>query len=164
MMDPNTVTDALKRYNDFLEGLVYIDEKQADLPLAKGKWSTKQVISHMYGWDLYLLETVLPSALIKKAVSFPSHNEFNARSLISTEAFTIKKLIEQSIHLRNRLLNELKMEKYTLILDKPLTVNGISHCPNTGSQYTLAYLMYEFADHDNYHSRQIIDFMKLQSK
>lgn len=164
MMDPNTVTDALKRYNDFLEELVFLDEKQADLPLAKGKWSTKQVISHMYGWDLYLLETVLPSALSKKAVSFPSHDEFNARSLKETEAFCFKNLIEQSIHLRNRLLNELKMEKYTLILDKPLMVNGISHCPNTCTPYTLAYLMYEFAEHDNQHSRQIIDFLTLQAK
>ncbi|TYS17636.1 DinB family protein [Rossellomorea vietnamensis] len=154
----------MKRYNDFLEELVFLDEKQSDLPLAKGKWSTKQIISHMYGWDLYLLETVLPAALSIKAVSFPSHDECNARSLKNTETFRFEKLIQQSIHLRDRLLSELNTEKYLLILEQPLTVNGITHCPKNGTQYTLAYLMHEFADHDYQHSNQIINFIKIQAK
>lgn len=44
-------------------------------------------------------------------------------------------------------------------LEKPLTANGVSYCPHTGTPYSLIYIIKEFIEHDNHHKRQIIHFL-----
>jgi len=53
-------------------------------------------------------------------------------------------------------LNELPTEA----LNKSLTANRITHCPHTGTPYSLIYIVKEFTDHDNHHKGQIIQFLK----
>ncbi len=44
-------------------------------------------------------------------------------------------------------------------LEKPLTANGVSYCPHTGTPYSLIYIIKEFIEHDNHHKKQIIHFL-----
>lgn len=41
-----------------------------------------------------------------------------------------------------------------------IAANGVTHCPNTGTPYSLIYIVKEFTDHDNHNKRQIIKFLK----
>ncbi|MGF2615883.1 DinB family protein [Rossellomorea vietnamensis] len=161
MENYEALSESLREYNDFLKEVVSPNENQAEISIAEGSWSIKQIITHMYRWDLYLLEEVLPSAVAKKEVSFPSHNEYNAESQEYSKTVGIEDLLQQSILLRGQLIKELETEKFKIMLDEPITVNGLTHCPNTKTRYSLTYLMHEFVDHDKHHTWQITDFLKL---
>jgi hypothetical protein len=115
----------LRMYVDFLENLREMNEGAEEIPLAEGKWSSKQIIGHMYRWDLYLIETILPAAITYKSVHFPSHDEYNAHSELFAETVTFDALINQSVDVRKKLIEKLK--GHQLLMENPITVNGHSH-------------------------------------
>jgi hypothetical protein len=42
------------------------------------------------------------------------------------------------------------------VATKNVTANGVANCPNTGTPYSLLYIIYEFIEHGNYHKNQIL--------
>jgi uncharacterized damage-inducible protein DinB len=158
-MNNEKVLLSLGSYLDFLETLRKVENGVDEIPLKEGKWSVKQIISHMYRWDLYLIEMILPAAIKDKAVHFPSHDNYNAQSEVYAKTVTFQDLINQSAAVRKKLIEEL--DRSQLMMDESITVNGLTHCPNTGTPYSLNYLMSEFIDHDRHHIQQIQRFLTL---
>ncbi|WP_421384896.1 DinB family protein [Bacillus salacetis] len=146
-------------YVVFLENLKENGIGVDEIPLTEGKWSIKQIISHMYRWDLFLLEAVLPAGLKDKAVHFPSHDEYNAQSEVYSNTISFKTLINHSVDARKKLIE--KLAEHQKLLGDSITINGLTHCPNTGKRYSLNYLMTEFVHHDMHHSQQIEQFLTL---
>ena len=58
---PKSTMEMVKEYGvfiDFVEDLKTISEAQWNVPLAEGKWTLKDVISHIMLWDQYYYEAV----------------------------------------------------------------------------------------------------------
>ncbi len=68
------------------------------------------------------------------------------------------KLLEEAKAKRELLVKELRILSAGN-LKKSLTANGVSHCPHTGTPYSLIYIIKEFVDHDNHHKRQVMHFL-----
>jgi uncharacterized damage-inducible protein DinB len=156
MNEVNTIR-SLQSYTDFLIRLKSINTDLTEIPITEGKWSIKKIISHIYRWDIYLVEAVLPSAIEDKAVRFPSHDEYNEASAQYSDSVGFEELIDQSILIRNSLINEVNNCKN--VLTEPITVQENTHCPNTNSTYSLLYLLGEFVEHDKHHRNQICTFL-----
>jgi hypothetical protein len=150
---------SLQSYADYLIDLRSINTELAETPITEGKWSIKKIISHIYRWDIYLIEVALPSAVQEKAVSFPIHDEYNKASALYSETVNFDVLIDQSVRARNNLIKGINNHKD--VLEDPITVQENTHCPGTHSAYTLLYLFGEFVDHDGHHIHQINDFLSV---
>jgi uncharacterized damage-inducible protein DinB len=157
-MNNSQVTEGLRRYTDLLKHL-RTKSLEHRYTYNGRKWSVKQMISHIYRWDLYLINTILRAGIHVKAVTFPSHDEYNAQSEAYAATVIFEDLLNQSIHARGQLVQDLVTNDGTL--SESITVNGKTNCPNTGARYTLNYLMIEFIEHDTHHSKQIQQYLTL---
>lgn len=131
-------------------------EQGWSMPIGEGKWCPAEIVAHLMKWDEYLLPAVLPEALkINGRVEFPDHDQYNAASsAYARSGRSSAALLEEARHTRSKLVKELRKlteEQFT----KPITVNGLTHCPQTNTPYSLAYLIWEFIQHDGHHRKQI---------
>ena len=157
--EANIIAD-FSKYSSWLNTLVDMNETLWSKPIAKGKWSISEIIAHIINWDNHLLSEVIPSVRKEKGMEFPDFDTYNKKaSDYAKSGISQSKLLKEAKDTRELLvkeLNELPTEKLT----KSLTSNGITHCPHTGTPYSLIYIVKEFTDHDNHHKRQIIQFLK----
>lgn len=150
--------ETIFRYKDFIEWTETLSVSQEDIwlkPVAKGKASVREIISHLTNWDNYLIYSIIPAVRNGEEMVFPDFDSFNekayeyARSGIS----------------RNHLLDEFKQTRIQLVemlladLDlavKHVPANGVAICPHTNTPYSLLYIIHEFIEHDIHHKNQIL--------
>ncbi|PEV02462.1 hypothetical protein CN417_27980 [Bacillus thuringiensis] len=160
MSEVINIINNFRHYSSWLSTLEGIDETLWSKPIAEGKWSVNEIIAHIINWDNHLLTETLPSVQNEKGMEFPDFDIHNKKaSNYAKSGISQSKLLEEAKDTRELLvkeLNELSSEK----LNQPLTANGVTHCPHTGTPYSLIYIVNEFTDHDNHHKRQIIQFLK----
>ncbi|WP_042471532.1 DinB family protein [Bacillus ndiopicus] len=147
-------------YSSWLITLENMDETLWSTPIAKGKWSVSEIIAHITNWDKHLLSGVIPSVRDEIGMEFPDFDFYNKKaSDYAKSGISQSKLLKEAKDTRELLVKELN-ELPTKNLNKPLTANGVSHCPHTLTPYSLIYIVKEFTDHDNHHKGQIIQFLK----
>lgn len=49
--------DQFERFNEFVKS---IDDVTWQKPIAAGKWTVKEVVTHLWNWDTYTSNTMLP--------------------------------------------------------------------------------------------------------
>ncbi|WP_045514953.1 DinB family protein [Neobacillus niacini] len=160
MSEVNNVISNFKQYSSWLSTIEYMGETLWFKPIAQDRWSISEIIAHITNWDKHLLSEVLPSVREEKGMEFPDFDTYNKKaSEHAKSGISQSKLFEEAKDTRELLVKELyemPIEK----LNKPLTANGVTHCPHTGTPYSLLHIIKEFIDHDNYHKRQIVQFLK----
>lgn len=119
--------------------------KKRLLPLFD-KWTLKDVIAHLSGWDLFTLEAIKALKAGKVPVRGPSINEFNKRSVSKREDWAWNKIYEEFTGLGSQLTLELS--------NVPESLWGKKIWPNRG--LTLEKLLKVDIDHYlNDHLREI---------
>jgi len=160
LSEVKNIISNFSHYSSWLSTLEEINETLWSKPIAESKWSVSEIIAHIMNWDNYLLTEIFPSVQNEQGMEFPDFDTYNKKaSNYAKSGISQSKLLEEAKDTRELLvkeLNELPTEK----LKNPLTANGVTHCPNTGTTYSLIYIVKEFTDHDNHHKRQIIQFLK----
>ncbi|MGO4494964.1 DinB family protein [Paenibacillus sp. 2RAB27] len=151
-------TNTILRYKEFTnwtDTLREVPESMWLQPIAEGKASIGEIVSHLQNWDSYLISMIIPAITNGEGMTFPDFDSFNrlayeyARSGISND-----RLLDEFKQTRLELVDILLAE--TDIVAKHVTVNGIENCPHTGTPYSLLYIIHEFNDHDNHHKNQIL--------
>jgi hypothetical protein len=153
--------ETILKYKEFTSWTNTLHDVQISLwlqPIAEGKATIEEIISHLKGWDTYLITTVIPAVKRGDAVFFPDFDSFNeiaykyAKSGISKE-----RLLDEFRQTRHQLVEILLTE--TELTTKYITVNGVSNCPHTGTLYSLLYIIHEFNEHDHHHKNQILTLL-----
>ncbi|KJB87837.1 hypothetical protein AZ66_10865 [Paenibacillus sp. E194] len=143
-----------KQFTDWTDTLHHINEHIWSHPIAEGKASVAEIISHLINWDKYLLFTVIPAIRNGEGMVFPDFDPFNkiaykyANSGVSQE-----QLLDEFKQSRHQLVEALLADPD--MTAKQVTANGAATCPYTGIPYSLLYVIHEFNDHDNHHKKQI---------
>ncbi|WP_233711122.1 DinB family protein [Lederbergia citrisecunda] len=159
-MEQYEIINDFNQFSSWLSTLENIDETLWTEPIATDKWSISEIISHILNWDNHLLSEVLPSVRNENGMDFPDFDAFNKNaSEYAKSGISKTKLLKEAKDTRKLLVKELG-EMPNENLNKPLTANGVTHCPFTGTPYSLLYIVKEFIDHDNHHKRQITQFLK----
>lgn len=160
MSEEKNIISNFSHYSSWLSTLEEIDETLWSKPIAEGKWPVSEIISHIMNWDNHLLKEVLPSVQNEKGMEFPDFDIYNKKaSDYAKSGISQSKLLKEAKGIRERLVTELN-EFPTEKLNNSLPANGVTHCPHTGTPYSLIYIVKEFTDHDNHHKGQIIQFLR----
>ncbi|PEL80362.1 hypothetical protein CN558_18070 [Bacillus wiedmannii] len=158
-MGENKIIHDFNEYSIWLNTLKGMKEELWMNPISEGKWTIGEIVSHIMNWDECLLTKVLPSVREGQGMEFPDFDTYNKlASNYAKSGISNMRLLEEAKAKRELLVKELRLlhdEK----LKKPLTANGVSHCPHTGTPYSLIYIIKEFIEHDNHHKRQVIHFL-----
>ncbi|KPB06703.1 hypothetical protein AAV98_00660 [Bacillus sp. CHD6a] len=123
------------------------DETVLIKPISTGKWSIKEIIGHIYFWDLFLLENMVPEMKDNSVLpDFPDHDTYNQKAIESIESFRDShSLLEEFVITRNKLMD--KMES----LDQEVTFTIGKNKRN----YTPESFLRMFVEHDMHHMEQI---------
>lgn len=151
-----SIFQSFVQWIDSLKGL---DDDLWTEPIAEGKWSIGEIVSHIKGWDDYLLNVTLPIVIKGEEITFPAFDPFNEKaSKYAKSGITKNELINVVIQTRERLVQQL-VEFPEEKLYSPIKVDGMSHCPHSGEPYSLGYIISDFVYHDHHHKQQITDFL-----
>ena len=94
-------------------------------------------------------------------MTFPDFGPFNQQASDYAKSGTpFAELLAQAKAARLVLVKELvemPLDRLTLTL----TSNGETHCPFTGTLYSLLYTIEEFTQHDDHHQGQIMQYLQI---
>ncbi len=132
-----------------------VSEQAWNGPIAEGKATIAGIVSHLLNWDRYLIIYTVPSVLKGEGIIFPEFDAFNSSAYEYAESgVKQEQLLAEFVDTRKELCALLRSIGEGEML-RAVSVNGVSHCPHTGSPYSLLYVVGEFVDHDRHHQRQI---------
>jgi hypothetical protein len=144
------VSANLGKWSAFVSGLLSCNEDVLCEPIA-GKWSIRDIVSHIMGWDQNFLNT-LEQIINNEDVLLEEHHDvqaFNEASVAFGRKMNPHDLLREAISRREQLICKL---------------NRISEAAFTrqfpNSPYTLeSFLQTMFVDHDRHHEEQIRKFL-----
>ncbi|WP_121640189.1 DinB family protein [Virgibacillus sp. Bac330] len=134
-------------------------EKDMFQAIAKGKWSTAEIISHMTFWDRYILEEMLPKMKQDATIQSVDFEIINTpASAYARSGVSAKHLIEQKMITREKLVFAVK-QKTEAEFFANFTLNGEKMDQYSGYPHTLFNYIAVFIWHDNHHKQQIHSFL-----
>ncbi|MFS0749167.1 DinB family protein [Oceanobacillus sp. 1P07AA] len=136
----------LEKMIENVESIRSLNNKVLQEPIKEGKWSIREIIGHLYGWDHFNAEEMVP--LMKhegRLPEFPDHDSFNAQVIQGLEGVSVEEIITMFIKERRKLVERLKNVD-------PNARFSIGTGKRRFSQESFARI---FASHDNDHLKQI---------
>ncbi|MBU5465925.1 DinB family protein [Virgibacillus sp. MSJ-26] len=145
-------------FNSYVSSLKAIEETLFFKPIAEGKWSTAEIISHLSFWDRYIREEMLsqmkPNAFIE-SVNFKTLNKQAEEYALS--GVSQQHLLQQKLEERTGLASELRKKDEEEFFAK-FTLNGEEIDKYSGYPHTIFNYIAGFQWHDNHHRQQIDGF------
>ena len=146
--------EEFKAFITFVNSLNSIDEEYWNKPLSEGKWSMKDVISHIMLWDKYYYEGAIQKIKHGEALTVKhlNYDEFNAKARDYAKSQSKDKIIDQFIEYREKIIadiTELTEEEYTKKYK-----NGDKRV------FTIRGYVRSFSLHDKGHGKQIKEYLK----
>ncbi|WP_108671689.1 DinB family protein [Peribacillus acanthi] len=152
-----TSVQNLEKLIPFTHSLQSLEPSLLETPLSENNWSTKEILAHLFRWDIFLIEVGIPSIQNDQTISFPDHHQYNDESAALSKQMSNADVIVQTISKRKELLQMLNNNG--IPLDTPININGLTHDTSTNERFTLEYLMHDFSSHDAHHMKQIETFL-----
>jgi uncharacterized damage-inducible protein DinB len=135
----------------FMEQLKTINERQWSSPLNKGKWSIRDIVSHIMLWDRFFHEGSIdkiasghPLSLHMTGMDF---NEFNHHAIEFSRKQQKNDLIEQSKAIRSTIITQLEQ------IDS--SDYHKEYIDGDGNPFVIYEYLLDFIGHDWHHTRQI---------
>jgi hypothetical protein len=154
-MNINNTISVYRQFIEWTDTLQELDNTIWFKPIKDGKASIAEIISHLMNWDRFLISDIIPKITNGNGIVFPEFDSFNSLAYQYAKSGVSK----------NQLLREFSSARLELtdILEKldpehlvrNVTANGATHCPHTGTAYSLLYIIHEFIDHDDHHKEQV---------
>ncbi|NLP52850.1 DinB family protein [Bacillus sp. RO1] len=138
---------AYRNNMEFFYSFTTKTEGELNQPIQKGKWSIKEIIGHIYFWDLFLLEDMVPEMKDSGVLpNFPEHDEYNNKAIHSIKSFSsTNDLLEEFVITRKKLISN--MEKLNQEVKFTIGNNKRNFTPQT--------FLGMFVEHDIHHMEQI---------
>ena len=144
----------LKQYEETIEDirqLKDVQESKLKEPISKGKWSIREIVGHLYYWDKYNLEKMIP--FMKDGASlppFPNHDEHNEEAISYLTDYTVEAIIDVFIDTRKELIESIsKVDE-----DIRFTIGSGKR------KFSAESFIKIFANHDIHHLQQINEKLK----
>jgi len=146
------VSRELRRLIDLISRLTHYSEDVLCKPIEEGKWSIRDIISHIMGWDKDFTE---------KLDHFISSGEVMLDEHPDVQAFNEASVAYGRSMKPHDLLQEATLQREQLILILSKVPEAAFTKPIPGSPYTLeAFLQDMFIHHDKHHEGQIISYLQ----
>ncbi|WP_019152418.1 DinB family protein [Robertmurraya massiliosenegalensis] len=116
------------------------------MAISEGKWSIREIVGHLYYWDKFILENMVPFMTDGSNLPpFPDHDQYNAEAISYLKDDSATSIIEHFVETRIQLTESLS----NLDSDIRFTIGG-------GKEQFYAESFTEmFLEHDEHHLNQI---------
>lgn len=147
----------LQQFHNWVNLVHILEDQEAALwntPIAEGKWTVRDVVSHIMHWDMYFLNEAIVKIVQNQPVSSKhlDYDEFNEQAREIGRKISLARLAEQSIELREQIMHHITSmteEQY----------DGI-YMDEDGNNFGVAAYLQDFIEHDQHHMRQIMNLLK----
>jgi uncharacterized damage-inducible protein DinB len=134
----------------FMEGLTAIDELKWNSPISEGKWSIRDIVSHIMLWDRYFHEGSIDKIASGHALTLTMQgidfNEFNHNAIKFSKTQQKNDLIQQSKAIRSKIITQLEQidaaDYHKEYVDKD------------GHPFVIYEYLLDFIGHDRHHMKQ----------
>jgi uncharacterized damage-inducible protein DinB len=143
------MSNILNRFEKVVEEIIQLKEiEEARLleSISEGKWSIRDVVAHLYYWDKFNLENMIPKmADGANLPTFPDHDAHNAEGLSQLREHTVESIIDLFIKERRKLIEQLNMidENHRFTIGKGKR------------KFSVESFAKIFLEHDKHHLKQI---------
>ena len=101
----------LKQFEDILDPiqkLKDVQESKLKEPISEGKWSIREIVGHLYYWDKYNLEIMVP-VMVNGAnlPQFPNHDQHNKKAISYLRDHSAESIIDAFIETRKELIERI---------------------------------------------------------
>ncbi|GAA0315444.1 hypothetical protein GCM10008967_02500 [Bacillus carboniphilus] len=145
---------------DWIEPFKKYDYELLFKPMAEGKWSVAELLSHLMFWDRFIINDLTPIVKPGVNIELVDFNEYNGRAAeYAKSGLSVGELLEEIIATRKQLcsiVRDLPEEK----LLTPIKVGGEEIDRHTGNPHSIFNYVCDFIHHDNYHKKQVEDFLE----
>lgn len=151
-----TYEELIKEFEGFIpfvKSLQEHNERHWNVPIAEGKWTVKDIISHIMLWDKYFYEEAIHKIKLQQPLTLRQLNfsEFNANAIEYAKSQTMESIVEQCVLYRSKLIQDISglseeeyEREYKDADNRPFSVHSYLH---------------DFIYHDNHHRNQIEQFL-----
>lgn len=137
----------IKEFEEFIHYVDSIDEELLSVRIAEGKWTVKDVISHLTYWDKYSIEKMLP--YMKDNANLPEFIDHERNNMIAIE---MAKNYPDSIALKSD-FRKTRKKLVSMLLN---ITSDVSFTIGRGKRkYTVDSYTKIFVNHDRHHQQQI---------
>ncbi len=150
--------EMLEEFNEwilFVDLLTHHEEELWNRNLQEGKWSIREIVSHIMLWDKYFLEEGIDK-IYKKAPLTLQHldfDEFNNKAKVYGLMTSVQELSKQAVYYRDQIINHIKS-----FSDKEYLT---TYMDGDGTPFTVTQYLKDFIGHDQHHMFQMkiaVDF------
>lgn len=138
----------------FVESLGEVADNYWSEPIAAGKWTLKDIVSHLMLWDKYFYEGAIKKIMMSEPITTKhlDFNEFNANAIEYAKLLSVQTLIEQFVHYRTRIIDAAAS----------MTNEEFDHEHKDGDRKKFSVRKYvrSFLPHDKHHKKQIELYLK----
>jgi len=153
LINPNNLIEQLDDYTLFVTTLREIDNRMWTASIGEGKWSVRDIVSHIMMWDKNFLDKTLPKLLKQEPVILEEDADvqgFNDQAVEFGKTLTQEELLEKAIFCRSEIVSQLK----------ELPGSTFLMAFSEHNSFTLAsFLQNLFVSHDTHHKKQIEVFL-----
>ena len=149
MPEPKELLSRMEDYLNFLAGLRPLPWEVLLSPMAKGKWSIREVVAHITAWDLNFLETAVRAIegggrpVLTEEVDYQA---FNERAAAIGRTQTKEQLLSEAAGAREKLLDHLRR-----LPAEAFQVRGSGEAGTDLAEF----LERNFVSHDRHHMEQV---------
>jgi hypothetical protein len=147
MSESKIVLERFRSLINWTNSLAELDDAVLFTPIAEGKASAAEILSHLMHWDRYLITHAIPSVLRGEGVTFPEFDPFNHLAYEYVRTGVSKNQLLDEVCSSRAELCGLLLEIGEDTLRKPITANE--------DEITLLHIIEEFIEHDQHHQIQI---------
>ncbi|OPA73794.1 hypothetical protein BVG16_27325 [Paenibacillus selenitireducens] len=156
---PNTIEmiEEFKSFIPYVMTLNDLDEAHWNSSLEEGKWSLKDVISHIMLWDKYFYEEAIEKIKQKKPLTVRHLNfdEFNANAREYAKTQTKEGIVQQFVDYRTKIIHDisgLSEEEYVQ-----------EYLDGDQNKFSIREYLIGFVPHDEHHKKQIENYVQRNS-
>ncbi|WP_416150263.1 DinB family protein [Salipaludibacillus sp. HK11] len=107
-----TIQDLINDFDNFklyVNSLRTMEENLFSEPIAEGKWSTAEIISHISFWDKYIREETLPKMKMNAVIESIDFDTLNKQAeKYALSGVSQQHLLEEQLEERTQLVSELR--------------------------------------------------------
>ncbi|MDV2682924.1 DinB family protein [Alkalihalophilus lindianensis] len=127
------------------------EDSQLLAPIKQGKWSIREIVAHLYYWDQFNLESMIPYMNDGASLPpFPDHDAHNQEAINDVHGQSVYAIIDQFVAAREKFMEHLE----SIGEDVRFTIGGGKR---TFSVESFAKV---FLKHDIHHLKQIEEKVK----
>lgn len=157
MSDPHSLIEQLEGYIAFVASLRDVDNIRWAVSMSEGKWSVRDIISHIMMWDKNFLDKIVPKLQNQESVELEEDTDvqgFNDQAVEYGQTLTKNQLLDEAIFYRSEIVSQLRR------VPKPAFLTVF---PGRDF-YTLASFLTDlFVSHDAHHMKQILQFLSIKN-